>query len=50
MEGTKAFSAQAHEVAEQPPERVATDGHRSYSRRTGRRGRTRDQGLQGKSD
>ncbi len=32
MEGTKAFSAQAYEVAEQPPQRVATDGHRSYPR------------------
>ncbi|MBD3886093.1 DDE-type integrase/transposase/recombinase [Phormidium tenue FACHB-886] len=32
MEGAKAFFAQAYEVAEQPPERVATDGHRSYPR------------------
>ncbi len=32
MEATKAFFAQAHEVAEQPPQRVATDGHRSYPR------------------
>ncbi len=32
MEGAKAFFAQAYEVAEQPPEQVATDGHRSYPR------------------
>ncbi|MBD3887656.1 DDE-type integrase/transposase/recombinase [Phormidium tenue FACHB-886] len=32
MEAAKAFFAQAHEVAEQLPERVATDGHRSYPR------------------
>ncbi len=32
MEAAKAFFARAHEVAEQPPERVATDGHTSYPR------------------
>ncbi len=32
MEAAKAFFAQAYEVAEQPPQRVATDGHRSYPR------------------
>ncbi len=32
MEAAKAFFAQAHEVAEQPPECVATDGHTSYPR------------------
>ena len=32
MEAAKAFFAQAYEVAEQAPERVATDGHTSYPR------------------
>ncbi len=32
MEGAKAFFAQAYEMAEQPPEQIATDGHRSYPR------------------
>ncbi len=32
MEAAKAFFAQAYEVAEQPPQRVATDGHSSYPR------------------
>ncbi|MBD3885999.1 IS6 family transposase [Phormidium tenue FACHB-886] len=32
MEGSKAFFAQAYEVAEQPPQRVATDRHSSYPR------------------
>ncbi|MBD3887135.1 DDE-type integrase/transposase/recombinase [Phormidium tenue FACHB-886] len=32
MEGVKAFFAQAHEVAEHLPQRVATDGHSSYPR------------------
>ncbi len=32
MEGSKAFFAQAYEVAEQPPQRVATHRHRSYPR------------------
>ncbi len=32
MEAAKAFFAQAYEVAEQVPERVATDGHASYPR------------------
>ncbi len=32
MEAAKAFFAQAYEIAEQPPQRVATDGHRSYPR------------------
>jgi putative transposase len=32
MEAAKAFFAQAHEVAQHSPHRVATDGHTSYSR------------------
>ena len=32
MEAAKAFFAQAYEVAQQAPERVATDGHMSYPR------------------
>ncbi len=32
MEAAKVFFAQAHEVAEQPPHRVATDGHTRYPR------------------
>ncbi|HEY9659930.1 MAG TPA: DDE-type integrase/transposase/recombinase [Allocoleopsis sp.] len=32
MEAAKAFFAQAYEIAEQAPERVATDGHTSYPR------------------
>ncbi len=32
MEAAKAFFAGAHEVAQHSPQRVATDGHRSYPR------------------
>lgn len=32
MEAVKAFFAQAYEIAEQPPQRVATDGRTSYPR------------------
>ena len=32
MAAAKAFFKQAHEVADVPPERVFTDGHRSYPR------------------
>ncbi len=32
MEAAKAFFAQAYEVAEQPQQRVATDGHTRYPR------------------
>jgi transposase-like protein len=32
MEAAKAFFAQAHEIAEQPPQRVVTDGLASYPR------------------
>ncbi|WP_347277919.1 DDE-type integrase/transposase/recombinase [Leptolyngbya sp. FACHB-711] len=32
MEAAKAFFAQAYKVAEQAPQRVATDGHTSYPR------------------
>jgi putative transposase len=32
MEAAKVFFAQAYEVAQQAPERVATDGHTSYPR------------------
>jgi transposase-like protein len=32
MEAAKAFFAQAYEVVQQPPQRVATDGHTSYPR------------------
>lgn len=32
MEAAKAFFAQAHEVAEQAPQRVATNGNTSYPR------------------
>jgi transposase-like protein len=32
MEAAKAFFEQAQEIAEQPPERVVTDGHTSYPR------------------
>ncbi len=32
MEAAKAFFVQAHEVAEERPERVVTDGHTSYPR------------------
>lgn len=32
MERAKAFFAQTHEVAEQSPQRVATDGYTSYPR------------------
>ncbi len=32
MEAAKAFFAQAHEVVQHSPQRVATDGHRSYPR------------------
>jgi transposase-like protein len=32
IEAAEAFFAQAHEVAQQPPERVVTDEHTSYPR------------------
>ncbi len=32
MAAAKAFFAQAHKLAEQPPQRVVTDGHPSYPR------------------
>ncbi len=32
MEAAKAFFAQAHEMAQQVPQRVVTDGHTSYPR------------------
>ncbi len=32
MEAAKAFFTQAHEIAQQPPQRVVTDGLASYPR------------------